>query len=183
MYNKLLGVMIGGSIILIIILLALVIIYLIGLWKLFKKADKNGWEAIIPFYNTYVLVEISGLNWWYFLIAISGTICSFLNIDGLYYLTNMASLVVMFFCFYNIAKKMKQSPIGFAIVGALFQMILVPIIGLSSKYTFDNSISVSLNGPIGDTKDNVPEKYCLNCGQKLSDNNVKYCPNCGKEIK
>lgn len=65
------SLILGGSIFILLLVIALYVVYVIGLWKLFKKAGKQGWEAIIPFYNTYVLVEISGLNWWYFLIAIS----------------------------------------------------------------------------------------------------------------
>ncbi|RJQ81054.1 hypothetical protein D5S17_05930 [Pseudonocardiaceae bacterium YIM PH 21723] len=43
------------------------IIYLIGvvlLWKIFEKAGKPGWYAIIPIYNAYVLVKIIGWSGW-----------------------------------------------------------------------------------------------------------------------
>lgn len=36
------------AIIILIILIPFCILYIIGRWKLFKKAGKNGWEAIIP---------------------------------------------------------------------------------------------------------------------------------------
>lgn len=181
----------GGSIILIFVFaaiaIAVTVLYIIGLWKLFKKAGKNGWEALIPFYNTYVLIEIAGLNWWYFLIAISGTIFSFLNIKGLSYLTNIASLVVNFFAFYNIAKKMKKSPVGFGVAGIFVAPILVMILGMSKNYEYDNSVAVSPNGPIGEEKSNnnqnyTPERYCLGCGQKLSSNS-QFCENCGKKVE
>lgn len=55
------SLILGGSIFILLLVIALYVVYVIGLWKLFKKAGKQGWEAIIPFYNTYVLVEISGL--------------------------------------------------------------------------------------------------------------------------
>ena len=29
-------------------------------WKIFKKAGKNGWEALIPIYSSWTLFEISG---------------------------------------------------------------------------------------------------------------------------
>lgn len=181
--------LLGGSIILLVILLivslAFIILYVVSLWKLFKKAGKNGWEAIIPFYNTYVLVEIAGLNWWYFLIAISGTIIGFLGIDGLSTVTRIASYVVNFFIFYNLAKKMKKTPVSFGILGALFSGILVVIIGLSKTYEYDSSVSVSPNGPIGEPKEgsssSEPERYCLGCGQKLKPN-TQFCENCGKKV-
>ena len=38
------------------------IITIIGQWKVFEKANKPGWAALIPFYNMWVLYEISGVN-------------------------------------------------------------------------------------------------------------------------
>ena len=45
-----------------LIVLAVLVVYLVALWKVFVKAGKQGWEAIIPFYNSWILVEIAGLN-------------------------------------------------------------------------------------------------------------------------
>lgn len=190
MYNEeVFSTILGGSIILILILglflLAFITVYIIGLWKLFKKAGKNGWEAIIPFYSTYVLIEIAGLNWWYFLIAISGTIVSLIGLDSLTWLTNIATLAVNFFVFYNIAKKMKKSPVGFGVAAIFVSGILAIVLGFS-KDEYDSSIPVSPNGPIGDNESNntsnEPERYCLGCGQKLKPN-TQFCENCGKKVE
>jgi hypothetical protein len=57
--------------------LALFVITVIGLWKVFEKAGKPGWAAIIPIYNLIVLLEIVGKPaWWVilFLIPIVGFI-------------------------------------------------------------------------------------------------------------
>ena len=59
------------------------------------------------------------------------------------------------------------------------------VLGFSNKYTYDSSIEVSPNGPIGDTKEsksNEPEKYCLGCGCKLKPG-TKFCEKCGKEVQ
>ena len=53
-----------------LLFLPILIVYLIALWNLFKKAGRNGWEAIVPFYNTWVLSEIAGVAWGYPLIII-----------------------------------------------------------------------------------------------------------------
>ncbi|WP_295667514.1 signal peptidase I [uncultured Mucilaginibacter sp.] len=38
---------------------------LAGYWKLFQKAGRKGWEALIPFYSDYVMLKISGRPaWW-----------------------------------------------------------------------------------------------------------------------
>ena len=189
-----LNLLLGGSILLLLFIGALVlafyILYIVSLWKLFKKAGKKGWEAIIPFYNTWVLVEISGLNWWYFLIAISGSLLGLVNLEKFSWLkliTDIASLAANFFIFYNIAKKMHKEPIGIAICGVIIPRIIVPVLGLSKNYKYDNSIQVSQNGPIGDNKNNShytnnsPERFCLGCGQKLNQNTA-FCENCGKKV-
>ena len=45
------------------------IIMVIAHWKIYEKAGKPGWAAIIPIYNIIVLLEIVGKPiWWIFLI-------------------------------------------------------------------------------------------------------------------
>lgn len=46
------------------------VLTIIGLWVTFKKAGLHGWAAIIPFYNAYTLVKLSGRNGWLFLLFI-----------------------------------------------------------------------------------------------------------------
>lgn len=54
-----------------LVMLIICIVSLIGMWKVYEKAGKPGWAAIIPFYNYYVLVEIVGRPvWWFFLLFI-----------------------------------------------------------------------------------------------------------------
>ncbi|MGZ3767577.1 MAG: signal peptidase I [Mucilaginibacter sp.] len=44
-----------------------------GLWKLFEKAGETGWKAIIPIYNAYVMIKLSGRpSWWVILVLIPG---------------------------------------------------------------------------------------------------------------
>ena len=52
-----------------IFLLALYIIGVIGMWKMFEKAGREGWKSLIPIYNMYVLTEISGQSGWLFLLC------------------------------------------------------------------------------------------------------------------
>jgi len=42
--------------------LAISVFSIVCMWKVFKKAGRNGWEAIIPIYNVVVLFEICGIN-------------------------------------------------------------------------------------------------------------------------
>ena len=53
-----------------IMILIIYIITVIGMWKMYEKAGREGWKAIIPIYNMYVLTEISGQNGWLFLLCL-----------------------------------------------------------------------------------------------------------------
>lgn len=45
---------------------------IVMMWMLYKKAGRNGWEAIVPVYNGWVYCEIAGRpGWWVFLFAVS----------------------------------------------------------------------------------------------------------------
>ncbi|MEZ4508200.1 MAG: DUF5684 domain-containing protein [Eubacteriales bacterium] len=39
--------------------IALGVLAIVALWKIFEKAGEPGWAAIIPFYNAYVLFKIT----------------------------------------------------------------------------------------------------------------------------
>ena len=53
-----------------ILSLALAVLAIVAMWKIFEKAGKPGWAAIIPFYNIYVLFEITWGNGWKFLFLL-----------------------------------------------------------------------------------------------------------------
>ena len=53
--------------------LAFGIFMLVAMWKIFTKAGKPGWAAIIPFYNIWVMLEMVGRpGWWLLLFFIPG---------------------------------------------------------------------------------------------------------------
>ena len=170
-----------------LILIAIIIIYIIGIIKLYRKAGKNGWEAIIPFYNKWILVEIAEMNWWWFLLLIAPSIASILN-KNLTPLAALATLFGKFCCFYNISKKLHKDS-TLAILSTVFPLIMIPIIGLSKDYQFDKSVPVSENGPFQTTnqtsttsKPKSDEKYCQHCGKEIK-KGAKYCIYCGKKLE
>lgn len=58
-----------------------------GLWKIFEKAGKPGWAAIIPIYNLIVLLEIVRKpTWWIVLMLIP-----YLNIIWIIWTYNLLS--------------------------------------------------------------------------------------------
>ena len=51
--------------------LAIVVLLIAAMWKVFEKAGKPGWAAIVPIYNIVVLCEIAGKPaWWVVLFFI-----------------------------------------------------------------------------------------------------------------
>ncbi len=55
--------------------IALVVIMIASMWKIFTKAGEPGWAAIVPIYNTIVLVRIVKKPvWWAVIILIGGII-------------------------------------------------------------------------------------------------------------
>jgi len=60
-----------GSFFALIVQLAVVAFFLAVAWKIFEKAGRPGWAAIIPIYNVIVLLEIVGRPiWWVVLLFI-----------------------------------------------------------------------------------------------------------------
>jgi len=47
---------------------AVAILILVAMWKVYQKAGKPGWAAIVPIYNILVLLEIVGKPWWWLLL-------------------------------------------------------------------------------------------------------------------
>ncbi len=41
-----------------------------GWWMIFSKAGEEGWKAIIPIYNTLILLKIVGREWWWLLLLL-----------------------------------------------------------------------------------------------------------------
>lgn len=64
------GAMAGAMMIYYIIVLAIAIVCYVGLWKMFVKAGRPGWAAIVPFYNYYCLFEMAFGNGWLFLLLL-----------------------------------------------------------------------------------------------------------------
>ena len=44
------------------------LLVVVGMWKVYVKADQPGWAAIIPIYNIYVMTKIIGRPWWWLLL-------------------------------------------------------------------------------------------------------------------
>jgi hypothetical protein len=111
-----------GGLIGFIIYLAVIVIVIVGAWKIFEKAGKPGWTAIIPFYNLIVLLEIAGRPiWWFILLLIP-----------------FVGWVVGIIVCVDVAKKFGKGT-GFGVGLALLSFIFVPLLGFGdAKYQSSN---------------------------------------------
>jgi hypothetical protein len=98
--------------------LALAIAVLAGLWKVFEKAGKPGWAALIPIYNLFVYAEIAGKPiWWAILLFIP-----------------CANLIVWILLSIGVAKNFGKSEV-YGIGLGLLSFIFLPLLGFSNaKY-------------------------------------------------
>ncbi len=58
----------GVSTVYVILSLAISVLTLVAMWKIFVTAGRAGWKCLIPFYNTYCLYDIAWGNGWLFLL-------------------------------------------------------------------------------------------------------------------
>ena len=104
--------------------LAVVVFIYAALWKIFVKAGRPGWEAIIPIYNTYILLKIVGKPWWWILL----------------FLIPIVNLIYAIWM-YNMLSKSFGKDEAFTVGLLLLSIVFLPILGFgSAKYL----------GPYGD---------------------------------
>lgn len=72
-----------GMLIFDLIVLALCIVMIVALWKIYKKAGEHGWACLVPFYNNYVFYRMTWGNGWMFLLP---TVLIFGYVFGLVFL-------------------------------------------------------------------------------------------------
>lgn len=98
-----------------ILMLAITVFLLAAMWRVFAKAGRPGWAAIIPIYNAYVLFDIVYGKGWKFLLML----IPFYNI------------YLMFKTYITLAHKFGKST-GFGIGMVFLSFIFMPILGFGS---------------------------------------------------
>jgi hypothetical protein len=98
-----------------IISLAIAVLIIAAMWKVFAKAGQPGWACLIPIYNLYVLCKIAGRpGWWLLLMLIP--------------LVNFVIIIIL--CI-DIAKSFGNGA-GFGLGLAILGFIFWPILGFGS---------------------------------------------------
>lgn len=105
--------------------LALTILLIIALWKVFEKASEPGWASIVPFYSSYVLYKITWGNGWLFLL----NLLAIIPIVG-----SIAVIIINIITIAKLAKAFGKDG-WFAFGMVILSFIFIPILGFGdAKY-------------------------------------------------
>lgn len=112
MEDDAIGVDAGIGVIGLLIYLAIIVVVIAGIWKVFVKAGQPGWAAIIPIYNIFVLLKIVGRPAWWLLL----------------FFVPLVNIVVAIMLAIDVAKAFGKG-VGFGIGLAFLAPIFYPILG------------------------------------------------------
>jgi Family of unknown function (DUF5684) len=101
----------GALIVVLLVSLAFSVFLIATMWRVFTKAGQPGWAAIVPFYNTVVLLRIVGRPWWWLLLMF----IPFVNI------------VLLFIVYIDLAKSFGKGT-GFGVLTVFFPYVCLPIL-------------------------------------------------------
>jgi hypothetical protein len=97
---------------------AFLVFEIAAFWKVFAKARQPGWGCLIPIYNLYLLLKITGRPGWWLLL----------------FLIPIVSLVLGIMLYLDLAKSFGRG-VGFGLGLLFLNFIFVPILGFGdSKY-------------------------------------------------
>lgn len=180
------GIILVASLISIIIS----VIGIVGQWKMFKKAGDEGWKSLIPFYNTYTMCKLTGVNPWWILIVVSIGLIQMpfsIFVPILSFIFSLFSCTVSIYFSVLLAVSVARSygkDEGWA-VGIFF---LRPFFYLAlgcgkSEYVGPKPMNDPILKSFGNSNQTASKNfnYCPNCGNKLGDN-ARFCSKCGKEL-
>jgi hypothetical protein len=105
----------AGGVVVGIIYLAILVLMIASMWKVFVKAGKPGWAAIVPIYNIVVLLQIANKPIWWIIL----------------YCIPIVNFIIMIIVFVALAKAFGKG-VGFAIGLLLLSVIFFPILAFGS---------------------------------------------------
>ncbi len=101
-----------------IIVIAIAVLQIVAMWKIFTKAGEEGWKAIIPIYNIIILFKISGISPLFVLVYLAAIIP---------FVGWIAVLGMTIYLNYNLSKAFGKDvgfTVGLCLVAPIFYLIL-----------------------------------------------------------
>lgn len=115
----------------IVLYVAIVILMIAAIWKVFTKAGKPGWAAIIPIYNLVVLLQIVGKPiWWIILMLIP-----------------IVNIIIQIIVTHQLSKSFGKD-VGFTLGLIFLGFIFFPILGFGdAKYMGPGGVTTTNTDP------------------------------------
>ena len=98
--------------------LAIIVLLVASMWKIYSKAGKPGWASIVPIYNIIVLLKIVGKPWWWLILM----------------LIPIVNIVILIMVYHNLSLSFGKGG-GFTVGLILLGIVFLPILAFGdSKY-------------------------------------------------
>lgn len=170
-----------------IISLVLCVFVLVCMWIVFRKAGKPGWAAIVPFYNLYVLFDItwgSGMRFLLLLIPIYNIILSIQTQVRLAKAFGKsggfaAGLIFLPYIFIPLLAFGKETYQGVPVKAAPYQNNPYQQGGYSQQFQY--AAPPQQPAPQQPETETRTSAFCPRCGAKSS--GEKFCQNCGAPLR
>lgn len=103
--------------------LAVALLMIASMWKIFVKAGKPGWAAIVPIYNFIVLLEIAGKPaWWIILLIVP-----------------VVNFIIVIMLSISLAKKFGKG-VGYGLGLAFLGVVFYPMLGFGDSRYDPNAV-------------------------------------------
>ena len=140
-----------------IVSLAIAVVGIIAMWKIFEKLGVEGWKSIIPIYNIIVLFQITDLKPWYVALALIPCVGPII----LYVFTVIA--------YVRAAKKLGKSGTGFTVLIILFAPVALMILAFDKNCVANNGENAQPNmQPQGPAQYNPMDQQNMNFNNNVN---------------
>jgi hypothetical protein len=95
-----------------IIYLVILVLMIAAVWRVFSKAGRPGWAAIIPIYNVYVMIRVAGKPGWWLIL----------------YFIPIVDLIIAIMVYHGLSKAFGKGG-GFTVGLIFLPFIFMPILG------------------------------------------------------
>ena len=155
------GEIFGPDVLIVVIVVAIsVLLTVVPMWRIFRRAGRPGWAAIVPIFSQYTLCEVVGRPVWWLI----------------WLLIPYVNVVFWLIFAIDLARSFGRSS-GFGVGMWLLPFIFVPILGYgSAPYLGPHAAGAGL-------EDRVRTSYttCSRCG-RLPLPGEHFCAQCGTAV-
>src|SRR3989344_5619019 len=103
-----------------------IVVVAVSMWKIFVKAGKPGWAALIPIYNLYMFLVIAGRPGWWLIL----------------YIVPIVNVIITIMVGVSLAKVFGRSTLFGIVMLGIFNIIGYPILGFGkSQYIGEGNMN------------------------------------------